>query len=403
MCPTASNAVRTTSYGPDGHAARDHDEVGLGEPAAQPRLDVLEPVRGDPEIQRLRPRVAHERPQPRPVRVGDARGAEVACPARGPRRPSPAPPRSGRRRTVTCATPAPAARATTAGVTRSPDAATCVPARTSPPIVADGVARVDALRGRGIAAGQRPRAFATARSGAPGLVERRRELDRHDGVGARRAAARRSRSGSRSRGGPARRARAPARDLADDRQADRRALGRAGHVRGADRVAVHRRVVPRRQRHAPRQRGGEHPAEGRLGRDRLESPRAARRPRAPSPGPPRPGAAPPLIGRPRRAASAAARARTASDTLSRVRIPARRPSTATASPRARRCSSRRAPPTAGRRARGPAPAAGTAITSAARVVPNRRRPSRWSRRRPMIPRTWSSSTTGIAGTPSGPS
>ena len=46
---------------------------------------------------------------------------------------------------------------------------------------------------------------------------------------------------------------------------------------------------------------------------------------------------------------------------------------------------------------------GIAITSDARVDPKRRRPSRWSRRRPMMPRTRSSSTTGIAGMPSGPS
>ena len=53
----------------------------------------------------------------------------------------------------------------------------------------------------------------------------------------------------------------PAADVADDGEPDGVVLGGAGRVRRDDRVAVHRRVVPGRQRDS-RDRGlGEHPAE----------------------------------------------------------------------------------------------------------------------------------------------
>ena len=63
----------------------------------------------------------------------------------------------------------------------------------------------------------------------------------------------------------------------------------ACHVGGADRVAVHRRVVPRRQRRCRGHRRGQHPAERSLGRERQVFAPGARRQRGPSPARPRSG------------------------------------------------------------------------------------------------------------------
>ena len=162
MCPTASNAVRTTSYGPTETPPDDHDDVRLGEPATEALLDVLEPVDRDPEVQGLSAGVATSACRPGPLASGMPAGAEV-----GARRADLVPGREdGDDRPAadeSCATPAPAASATTAGVTRSPGRAISAPSRTSPPIARTALPTADPLvdeaRGR-----QRPRGVAPART-----------------------------------------------------------------------------------------------------------------------------------------------------------------------------------------------------------------------------------------------
>ena len=253
---------------PDRHATRHDDDVGLGDPAPQPRLDVLEPVGRDPELQRHAARLPHQRADPGAVRVRDPRRPEV-----GSRRPDLVAGREHRddraaadddvgeprarcqrhdgrrhrrtrlddrraglgRRSRACA---PRCRRSTASWTRH--AAGNGPAASRPrgpglPVTSSGVV---------ISTG--------TTASAPGGHRRAgrdpdRGLGHHPGIG-RRARPR----------------------LPDDRESHRPALGRAGHVRRAHRVAVHRGVVPGRQRDARDDRLGQDATQRGLGDDPLD-------------------------------------------------------------------------------------------------------------------------------------
>ncbi len=81
--------------------------------------------------------------------------------------------------------------------------------------------------------------------GGAGRVEGRRQLDRNDGVGAWRDGGAGGDTDCAASGHLDLRRLARS-NLADDLEADRSVFGRAGRVGCPDRVAVHRRVVPRR-------------------------------------------------------------------------------------------------------------------------------------------------------------
>ena len=107
-------------------------------------------------------------------------------------------------------------------------------------------------------------------------IERRRLLDRHDGIGPGR---------QRRAGGDPDSALRPHLDvrlaacpnLADDHQPHRPLIRRTAKIRGANRVAVHRRVVPRRQRRHRHHRFRDDAGDRGDGRDRFRAERPRHR------------------------------------------------------------------------------------------------------------------------------
>ena len=294
MWPTFSNASLTTSYGPTDTPPDTTIASALaGQRGAQPRLDVLEPVHGDPErpAARRRPsRRARARPGPfasgipagprsRPAGThlvagrehGDARPpVDANCGTPGARREGDAGARDRRPGLEDRRRPA---REVAAG---APDrAADARPPRgRGTPRAAGPSRRGRAARGSpaassGVVSSTGTTASAPGGTGAPVAIRTRRAAADLD---LRRLA--RARPRRRPRAGPGASSVAPA------------------DVGGADRVAVHRRVVPRRQRRR---------ADDRLGEDAAERRRTGRRPRSrsgpgrrrgPPPAPPRPTAEP---------------------------------------------------------------------------------------------------------------
>ena len=267
MWPDGVERVAHDVVRADGHAARHDDDVRLGDAPAQPRLDVLQAVRGDAELERHRARLADQRPDPRAVGVGDPRGSEVGpgradlVAGREHRHDRAAAhadlgqPGAGRQRDHGRRHQHAGGDDRRAGLHVAAALADGVPGR-------DGF--VDEARG-----GQRAGGLATAGTGAARGIERRRDLHRHHRVGAR---------GHRRAGrDPDRRlaedtgiGRGPGPRLADDGQAHGPGARGRRDVGGTHRVPVHRRVVPGRQRDAGHQRRGEHAAERDLGRDALD-------------------------------------------------------------------------------------------------------------------------------------
>ena len=272
ISPIASNASFTTSYGPtDTPPATTIASAPWSSADRSRDDDVVELVGGDPERDRLGAGRLDEGAEARAVRVGDSGGPEVLargsaprCPSRGrrraaggarrrtrhPRRPR-APPRPG-------SSPSPGARISSPAAEVAAAAGGCArPARRP--------------RGRGSPPAPGRRRRARARPGVPVGVERVSSARpgrprRHRPGSARPVAMRIALPGS------TRAIRhAAGRNLAGDVEPRRRLLGRTRDIGRADGVAIHRRVVPRRQRH------------GRDDRPRQHAPAAPRPPARPPP------------------------------------------------------------------------------------------------------------------------
>ena len=257
--PKASNAARTTSYGPTDTPP---DTISASAPSISPaqirdltsssRSLAMPRTRGSP------PASSTSATRPGPLASGMPAGPRSLP---GDRTSSPVAriPTIGRRWTLSWSSPTPAARLRAAGVS---DGAGAEDRRTRREIAArapdratDGGRRVDQHPGR-----QRTRRVPTARSGGRTCgVEGRGRLDRDHRVRARwhggaRRDADRAAAPDRDLG------RLPSPDLADHLEARRSVLGRPGDVGRPDGVAVHRGVVPGRQRDRAGDRLGDHPA-----------------------------------------------------------------------------------------------------------------------------------------------
>ena len=351
ISPIASNASFTTSYGPtDTPPATTIASAPWSSAERSRDDDVVELVRGDPERDRLGAGGLDERAEPGPFASGIPAGPR-SSPAARTSLPVASTATRGRRRTGTAgehlrrrrarprpgSSPSPAARISSPSARSLPRRRTCAPGAT---------ARVDEDRRGHRAAGV-----------APALARRCRS--RRAASSARRARPRRRPAGMRRAGRDANRApglhgalrHATGRHLAGDGEPRRRLLGGARDIGRADGVAVHRRVVPGRQRHGRDDRPRQHAAERRVHRhvffrqragDRGEDRRAclldacaAGRPRLVTSRCPRPPSSSSRRCCPRSSTASAGGpcfARTKSDAERRVSTPTSRPSSMTGRP-----------------------------------------------------------------------
>ena len=112
MWPTASNASRTTSYGPTDTPPETTTMSASAIPRRSRASTSSSRSAAIPSSSGHRPGLADQRPDPRAVRVRDARRPEVGRRPHAPRRPSRGPRRSGGGGPTISARPAPDARAT---------------------------------------------------------------------------------------------------------------------------------------------------------------------------------------------------------------------------------------------------------------------------------------------------
>ena len=244
---------------PDRHATRDDDGVDRIERHPQTRRHLGQVVAGDPQPDGFGPGVRDERRQARTVRVGDAgRPESLAGGSHLVAR------RQDRDARPTMDGDRVDARARSEGDRGRGQLCTSVeeegsrdevvaPAADRRPRLDDGVDEA--------AGGQRTGRLAPARATGPsGRVDRRRQFDGHDRVGAHRYGSA-GRDPDRSAGSDGDRRRLAGGDLTDDAERDRCVLAGGHRIDRPDRVAVHRAVVPGRQVRCRPDRFGEHAPE----------------------------------------------------------------------------------------------------------------------------------------------
>ena len=230
--PTASNASLTTSYGPtETPPATTIASAPRRAPRGAARLDVLELVRRRSRGRSPRRPAARRAPAgPGPFASGMPAGPS-ASPAGRTSSPVARTATRGRRRTADRATPGARGERDRRRRQRGAGGENRRSLDEVAAAAADRIRPARPPRGPGSppAAARPHRARAAPR--VPGRVERRRQLDRDDRVGARAGSARRSRSGSRSRARPRRPATPPAGTSPTTAEPDRRVLAGAGRRR----------------------------------------------------------------------------------------------------------------------------------------------------------------------------
>ena len=268
--PAPGERVLDHLVGPGADPAGGEHQVHVagGQPLAQPAEELLDVVRD--EAQQLGPPARVLAPRPRASGRSTRRSAPAAAAAPGSTSSEPVDRTSttGRRRTGSVAVPTAAARPIWAGPSTVPAGSTTDPAATSSPVrrtcaPTPGPARSRTRSVPPSVCSTGTIASAPAGSGAPVMI---------------RCTVPAASAGTSVR--PA------GMSAATGSSTGRSAVG-SGQLGGAHRVAVHRGVVERRQRHRGDQVGGQHPAAG-LGQPHLLGrgrPAAGPRPR---PGVPRP-------------------------------------------------------------------------------------------------------------------